>query len=84
MSLSWSRDSEGIDLAAFEQAENLVISLIARDRRILQMRDRAAHGGRVIHGRYLDTGLIERLKIRGRRTRFHDVGRIGHLIDRPE
>ena len=52
-----------IDLAAAEEAEDLVIGLIARDLRILQMRGRAAHRGRGVHGRDLDAHLIERGEI---------------------
>jgi hypothetical protein len=65
-------------------AENLVVALIACHLGIFQMRDRAAHGGGVVHGGDLHAGLIELLKIRHRRPRLHDVGGIGNLIDRPE
>ena len=59
-----ARQRERVDLAAFEQAEDFIVGLVARDLGILQMRDRAAHRGRVIDRGDLDAGLIERCEIR--------------------
>src|ERR1700704_1547647 len=48
------------------------------------MRDRTAHGGGIIFCGDLDARLVERSKIRDRRARLDDVGRVGNLIDRAE
>ncbi|CAL79444.1 putative multidrug efflux transporter (AcrB family); putative acriflavin resistance protein [Bradyrhizobium sp. ORS 278] len=79
-----ARQGEGIDLASLQQAEDLVIGLIAGDAGVLQMRLGAAHRRRVVHGRDLDARLVEGRKARYRRARLDDVGRIRDLVDRAE
>jgi hypothetical protein len=59
-----ARQRESIDLAVRQQAEDLVIGLIAGDLGVLQMRDRAAHGGGVVDRGDLYAGLVERREIR--------------------
>src|SRR6266702_5385599 len=68
-----ARQCERIDPSALEQTEYLVVGLIAGHLGILQMRHRAAHGGRVVDGRDLDSSLVEGREIRDGRAWLDDV-----------
>ncbi|KTT92389.1 hypothetical protein NS44R_14580 [Mammaliicoccus sciuri] len=79
-----ARQREGIDPAALQEIEDLVIGLIARDLCVLEMRDRAAHRRGGVDGGDLDAVLVQRGETGDRRARLDDVGGVGNLIDRTE
>jgi len=53
-----SKEAKASTSPFFKKSKDLVIGFVTRDLGVAEMRDRAAHSGRVVDGRHLDAGLI--------------------------